>query len=181
MRSHTIGATRGIGAAAAGVLIETLPMNVTKSSQQSRAYRRVTRSYRRLVRVLNQVMRDPEAMLAQPVDHLRAGSIERRLLEGLRAMVERMQLGKEELRHSEERFKLAMEGASDGLWDWNFITDEVYYSPRWKQMLGYADHELPNEFGEWRRRVHPDDYDRVMAAIEAYREGITSRYQTEVR
>jgi PAS domain S-box-containing protein len=74
----------------------------------------------------------------------------------------------EALRASEERFELAMQGANDGLWDWNLETNEVYFSPRWKQMLGYADHEIANHADEWNKRVHPDDVAKTIGDVEAY-------------
>ncbi len=81
------------------------------------------------------------------------------------------------LRHSEERFELAMQGANDGVWDINFLTDEVYFSPRWKQMLGYQDDELPNIQDTWRDRIHPDDYDLVMHTRSAYLQRLLSHYE----
>ncbi len=64
-------------------------------------------------------------------------------------------IGKEE--ESNERFNLAMEATSDGLWDWDLITNEVYFSPRWKSMLGYEDHELPNDFSVWEKLTDSED------------------------
>jgi len=61
------------------------------------------------------------------------------------------------LQRSEERWHFALEGAEDGVWDWNPQTGEVFYSPRWKAMLGYKDDEIENNITEWDKRVHPDD------------------------
>ncbi|MCA8995746.1 MAG: PAS domain S-box protein, partial [Planctomycetaceae bacterium] len=70
-----------------------------------------------------------------------------------------------ELFKSEERFKLAVEGSSDGLWDWNVESGEVYYAARFKELLGYRNDEFPHLFTEFERRLHPDDHDRILAAI----------------
>ena len=65
-----------------------------------------------------------------------------------------------------ERFELAIAGSNDGLWDWNLQNETVYFSPRWKSMLGYADNELVNEFQTWQSRVHPDDLEDAMEKIK---------------
>ncbi len=62
-----------------------------------------------------------------------------------------------EVKESEERFNLAMKASNDGLFDWNLETNEIYYSPGWKKMLGYADHELPNDFSVWEKTTAPED------------------------
>ena len=85
------------------------------------------------------------------------------------------------LQKSEERFSLAMRGANDGLWDWNLETDEVYYSPHWKNMLGYEDHELINDLSTWKSLVCPDDKDRILSMVQDYIDGKTSSFDVEMR
>jgi PAS domain S-box-containing protein len=87
----------------------------------------------------------------------------------------------EELRKSQERFELAVQGSQDGLWDWDLTTDEVYYSPRYKAMLGYEDHEFPNRSEEWAKRVHPEDLERVRGELRAHFKGRESLSWVEFR
>ena len=63
----------------------------------------------------------------------------------------------EELKEAKERFDLAINATNDGLFDWNLVTNEIYYSPNWKKMLGYEDHELPNDFSIWEKLTKPED------------------------
>jgi PAS domain S-box-containing protein len=87
----------------------------------------------------------------------------------------------EKLRLSQERFELAILGSSGGIWDWNMKTKEVFFSPRWKSILGYADHEIPNHLEEWTQRLHPEDGQRVQTALAAYLKREISTYDLEYR
>jgi len=69
------------------------------------------------------------------------------------------------LRDSEERYALAAQGANDGLWDWKIRSNEIYFSPRWVEMLGYSSDEISPNPEEWFTRIHPGDRERVMAEI----------------
>ena len=61
------------------------------------------------------------------------------------------------LKASLKRFNMAMEATNDGLYDWNLAANEIYYSPNWKKMLGYENHELPNDFSTWETLIKPED------------------------
>ncbi len=74
----------------------------------------------------------------------------------------------EELARSEERFAMAVRGSNDGLWDWNVETDEIYYSPRFKELLGFPDKEFPNTVEAHHGRIHPDDRERFDQRIRAH-------------
>ena len=71
----------------------------------------------------------------------------------------------EALKESEERYALAARGANDGLWDWNLQNNVVYFSPRWKNMLGYQENEIGDKPEEWLDRIHEADQDRVKPGL----------------
>lgn len=85
------------------------------------------------------------------------------------------------LKISEERYARALRGTTDGLWDWNIATGDVYFSPRWKQMLGFAENEMPlSRETAFLSRLHPDDVSKVQAARKAHFEQRAS-YHVEFR
>ena len=85
------------------------------------------------------------------------------------------------LRESEERYDLAARGANDGLWDWNLKRNEIYYSTRWKTMLGFKEHEIGNNPDEWLKRIHPDDQKRVRESLISHINGETPHFEYEYR
>ena len=90
-------------------------------------------------------------------------------------------LTEEALRLSKERWKFALEGSGDGVWDWNIQTSEALYSKRWKEILGFTESEIGNQSMEWSSRVHPDDIAGVMAAIQTHIDGKTPSVTHEFR
>ena len=85
------------------------------------------------------------------------------------------------LRQSEERYSLAALGANDGLWDWDLDNDHIYYSPRWKAMLGHDEDEIRDDLQEWFQRIHPDDVVEVQLALSAHLEGLSDHFEHEFR
>ncbi|WP_162256854.1 sensor domain-containing protein [Noviherbaspirillum sp. Root189] len=88
---------------------------------------------------------------------------------------------REELRASNERLRLALEGSGDGVWDWSIVKNEVSYSTRWKEMLGYSEQEISNSFDEWERRVHPDDLEPTTYVLQSCLDGKESSFIREFR
>jgi len=76
-----------------------------------------------------------------------------------------------------ERMELALLGTNEGIWDWNILENTVYFSPRWKEMLGYRDEELPNEVPTWTERIHPDDADKAWEDVYKNVNGETEYYE----
>lgn len=86
-----------------------------------------------------------------------------------------------QLEESEFRWRFALEGSRDGLWDWNLANDTVWYSPRYKEMLGFAPDEMGDGLAEWSERVHPEDRERTLAAVNDYLQGKATSYACEHR
>ncbi len=82
---------------------------------------------------------------------------------------------------SEERWKFAIEGAGDGLWDWNIQTGVAYFSPRYKEMYGYGDTDFGTTSDEWSKRIHPDDAPGVFAVLQPYMDGKPGSATVEFR
>jgi diguanylate cyclase (GGDEF)-like protein/PAS domain S-box-containing protein len=87
----------------------------------------------------------------------------------------------EGLRESEERYALAARGANDGLWDWNLQANVVYFSTRWKNMLGYQESEIGDKPDEWFDRIHDADRERVTQEIAAHQAGSVPQFESEHR
>jgi two-component system cell cycle sensor histidine kinase/response regulator CckA len=124
---------------------------------------------------LRSLQADLEKRVAERTEQLR--DIVSKLLEEI---AERKKT-EEALRKSEERYALAVLGANDGIWDRDLDTGEVYFSPRWKGMLSYEDHELANDLSEWKSRIHTDDYERVTNTLQWYLGGHIPVYEVEYR
>ena len=85
------------------------------------------------------------------------------------------------LKYDEARLKIAMDSTTDGIWDWNIKTNELFLSPQWKKKMGYEYKELPNRYDEWEKRLHPEDKGRVLDALNKYLNKETSIYSVEYR
>lgn len=92
-----------------------------------------------------------------------------------------IKLTEEALRESEQRWQFALEGSGDGVWEFNFETQKVFYSKQYKQMLGYSDDEFKNEREEWYKRIHPEDLPIVLANDEDYKTGVKAHHHIEYR
>ena len=79
------------------------------------------------------------------------------------------------------RWKFALEGVGDGVWDWNIETNDALYSMRWKTMLGYAEQDILPTNQEWQKRIHPDDQVMVAGNMQAYLTGMSPTYKVEYR
>jgi len=87
----------------------------------------------------------------------------------------------EALKESEERYALAAKGANDGLWDWNLRDNKIYYSIRWKAMLGFDERELGDHPDEWFKRIHADEGEKVISKIRAHIRHSDQHFNVEYR
>lgn len=87
------------------------------------------------------------------------------LARAFNTMLATLQQRAQALRRSQDQYELAVRGSNDGVWEWNVTTQDLYYSARWKGMLGYAPHELEGHVTTWEWLLHPDDRERIQRQI----------------
>lgn len=107
--------------------------------------------------------------------------LETGLVFGLVANLAKRRRAEESLRKSREQYALAAEGSNDGLWDWDITGNVVFYSTRWKSMLGYSENEVAPSFSSWEDLLHPADKSRTLNALKACLEGASSTCELEHR
>ena len=93
----------------------------------------------------------------------------------------RRQAVEDELREREALLAYALNEATDGMWDWNIVSGDVFFSPQLKRILGYGPYEMPPVVDTWKNNIHPDDVEIVMTAMNSHLEGRTTRYEAEYR
>jgi PAS domain S-box-containing protein len=103
------------------------------------------------------------------------------LSNSINSMVEEIKTSQKELEKSNFRWHFAVEGSGDGLWDWDLKTNKVFFSKKWKEMLGFKEDEIENTLEEWERRVHPDDIEDVYKDLNKHLTGETTTYKNEHR
>ncbi len=99
----------------------------------------------------------------------------------LRLEIDERRQAEEKLRQSELRWQFALEGSQDGVWDWNLVTNQVYFSSVWKKMLGYEDGEIAANLSERDKRIHPDDRESAYIDVNKHIAGETAYYYNEHR
>jgi PAS domain S-box-containing protein len=139
---------------------------------------------RRITQPINQLITATEAVAAGDFGHtttVRTGDEIEELSQQFNQMSARLAESYSALREREERLSLVIEGNNDGIWDWNMRTDEIYFSPHWKAMLGYQVEELTDCFETWERLLHPDDLERARTKLQSYLNGQSQIYELEHR
>ena len=169
-------------------VITLLPIEslvLSRLAHLSRSVKQVTARRSRSARLVV-TGSDELSQLAQEINFMLAGLEARatQLAEANRELqaevVERAQV-EQALRESQERYSLAVRSANDGLWDWDLRRNTIYYSPRWKSMLGYSEDEIRDNPDEWFKRVHPEDQPALQASLAAHLGGQTPGFESEHR
>ena len=87
----------------------------------------------------------------------------------------------EAFREGKLQLEMAIKASNTGLWDWDLKTNKVYYSPEWKQQIGYEEWEISDDYSEWQNRLHPDDLENALSIVQKNIENPSLGYENEFR
>jgi diguanylate cyclase (GGDEF)-like protein/PAS domain S-box-containing protein len=125
--------------------------------------------------------RNDETLLSFLADYAAIAIVNTSSFEKARKEIEERKKVESELRESEERYALAVRGSNDGIWDWDLTTNLIYFSPRWKEMLGYSENEIQGNANEWFSRIHQDDLQQFKLEIYNHLHNRSSHFTNEHR
>lgn len=148
---------------------------LSANEQQLRASNQQLRASEQELKASNQQQSAMNQQLRSNEQQLKASN------QQLEALNQELSANEASLAKANERFDLAMDASNDGLFDWNLVTNEIYYSPGWKRMLGYEDDELPNDFSVWEDLTNPDDVKRSWEMQQELIKGERDRFEMEFR
>ncbi len=145
-----------------------------------------------LALLISRSITDPLQELVSATNNIAKGDLSERLnvrsgdelavlTSAFNSMTDQLEQTLIQLQQSEERYALAERGANDGLWDWDLRSETVYYSPRWKSMLGYHEHEIGASKTEWFSRVNPEDLEQLKVELSKHLEGLVPHFENEHR
>ncbi|HEY9662675.1 MAG TPA: PAS domain S-box protein, partial [Allocoleopsis sp.] len=90
---------------------------------------------------------------------------------GIQTDVTEQKQSEQLIKELQERLELFLQASNDGFWDWDFVANKIYFSPRWKEMIGYSDEELPNVVESWEKVILEEDREAALVLMEAYNTG----------
>lgn len=122
-----------------------------------------------------------EALLVALADYAAIALENARLYQQAQLDILERKRAEQALREAQERYALAVSGANDGLWDWDLKTHRIYFSPRWKAMLGYGEDEIATTPAEWLNRIHPEDVARFKMELSTHIKGLSAHLESECR
>ena len=125
-----------------------------------------------------------EEVLARIENHLEIQTLQKQLELKNKVLQEEILIrtaAQAELQETKDSLELVLCASNDGFWEWNFQTGEVYFSPRWKEMLGYEEDEIYDQFSSWEKLIFPEDKEAALNLIEAYNSGRVKEFTTTQR
>lgn len=92
-----------------------------------------------------------------------------------------IECNKKKLLLAEERYRLLAEATEHGIWDWNLVTNEIYFSPQWKRQIGYEDYEIENKFESWIDHLHPDEKNEMLQKVDVFLNNGKNTFEIDFR
>ena len=162
-------------------LLESIRRMNERGNYAARAEVNGPREMRELAQQFNQALVRMDEFLQREEKQV---AISRRMIQDMENEADARERAEMELQEARQRYEVtavAMLGTSDGLWDWDLTTNGIVFSPRWKSMLGFEDHEVSNSYETWMNLIYPEERESVAKQVQDYLAGRSATFELECR